>query len=127
MFYTLGHTGGIFIHQHIVDAFTAQNADRHAKPITGFFALAGLYLYLEKNYTGLEVRDAHLQMAKQTKAFPAITLPDDWGALTVCDVLAAPPGADRDEMIRQWCLAVWDAYADEHRMVITITKQLLNI
>ena len=125
-FYTLAHTGESFIHQHIVDAFAAQTADYNSKPITTFFALAGLYVFLEKNYTGLEVRDAHLHMAKETKRFPTITLPEDRGAITVSDVLAAPAGGDRDEMIRLWCISVWDAFSEKHRDIIALTEKLLN-
>lgn len=91
------------------------------------YALAGLYLFLKKNYTGLEVRDAHLQMAKETKQFPAITLPEDRGAITVSDVLAAPAGDDRDEMIRLWCISVWDAFSEQHHDVIALTEKLLNV
>ena len=49
--YTLAHPDAAFIHQHIVDAFTAQTANRDSKPIAVAFALIGLGLYLEKNYT----------------------------------------------------------------------------
>jgi len=125
-FYTLAHNGNTFIHQHSVDAFAAQTADATSKPITVFFALSGVYLFLEKKYTGLEVRDAHLQMANKTKTFPFIPLPEDRGAITVSNVLAAPPGADHDEMIRQWCISVWDAYSEQHRTVISLTKKLLT-
>ncbi|MGB4837418.1 MAG: hypothetical protein WBP08_00365 [Saprospiraceae bacterium] len=48
-YYTLGHKDmGYFIHQHIVDAYQAQTADKDTKPIAITFALVGLYLYLEK-------------------------------------------------------------------------------
>jgi hypothetical protein len=30
--YTLAHTGGRFIHQHVVDAFIAQHANEATKP-----------------------------------------------------------------------------------------------
>jgi hypothetical protein len=45
--YTLTHGDAAFIHQHVVDAFAAQHADAHSKPIGITFALAGLYLHLE--------------------------------------------------------------------------------
>jgi hypothetical protein len=49
--YTLTLFDKEFIHQHIVDAYGAQRADRNTKPIRITFALAGLYLYLEKIIT----------------------------------------------------------------------------
>jgi Family of unknown function (DUF5946) len=58
-YYTLGHKDPGFIHQHIVDAFAAQTANQNTKPIKVAFALIGLYLYLEKDYTGKEVQLAH--------------------------------------------------------------------
>lgn len=55
-FYTLSHPDKIFfIHQLVVDAYTAQHADAQTKPIAITFALAGLYLVVEKNYTGKQV------------------------------------------------------------------------
>ncbi len=43
-YYTLSHPDPAFIHQHAVDAFTAQNANAGSKPISITFALIGLYL-----------------------------------------------------------------------------------
>ena len=56
-FYTLAHPDkDYFIHQHIVDAFQAQTADEHSKPIAIIFSLAGLYLSAEKGYSGRTVQ-----------------------------------------------------------------------
>ena len=41
-----------FIHQHAVDAYEAQHAGGRTRPITVVFGLIGLYLALEKGYTG---------------------------------------------------------------------------
>jgi hypothetical protein len=51
-YYTLAHDDPRFIHQHIVDAFAAQTANQDTNPIKVAFALIGLYLYLERDYTG---------------------------------------------------------------------------
>jgi hypothetical protein len=48
-----------FIHQFLVDAYAAQTADEQTKPIELVFALAGLYLHIEKGFTGREVQRAH--------------------------------------------------------------------
>ncbi len=69
-FYTLSLSDPAFIHQHIVDAFQAQTANEQSKTITIFFSLAGLFLHIEKGYTGRQVQLAHLHMAKITKAYP---------------------------------------------------------
>ena len=57
-YYTLAHPDPEFIHQYIMDAYAAQHADEHSKPISIAFALAGLYLHLERGYSGWQVRAA---------------------------------------------------------------------
>ena len=125
-FYTLAHKNKNFIHQHIVDANTAQTADTNTKPITIFFSLAGLYLFVEKNYSGKQVQDAHLQMAKQPRDYVKIILPENRGNVTVKNVLDTPPGIDRDNLIRQWCISVWTAFSNEHDKIISLTEKLLG-
>jgi hypothetical protein len=73
--YTIAHFDPIFIHQYVVDAFAAQTADKKTKPITLTFALAGLYLHLKKNFTGKQVQQAHMQLARHKKSWPNFKLP----------------------------------------------------
>lgn len=121
-YYTLSHTDPRFIHQHIVDAFTAQTATEGTKPIAISFALAGLYLFLEKNFTGKQVQQMHMIMGKKKREWPTFELPDNRGEITIQDVLFAQPGLERDEKIKQWCVSVWEAYHKTH----TAIAQLLN-
>lgn len=125
-YYTLSHKGNTFIHQHIVDAFTAQEADEKTKPIAIVYALAGLYLYLEKKYTGREVQLAHVTMSKGSKEFEKIILPENRGIITIKNVLETSPGTERDQMIHQWCLSVWKVYSSEQNKVISMTDKLLQ-
>jgi hypothetical protein len=125
-FYTLSLGDIEFIHQHSVDAFTAQNADIHSKPISIIFALAGLYLHLEKNFTGKEVQLAHMQMAKRKKVWPLIQLPGNRGQITVTDVLSEPPGKARNEKIHDWCADVWAAYRESHAIMKQLVSELLS-
>ena len=92
-FYTLAHVDPAFIHQNVVDAFAAQTAGETTKPITIVFALIGLYLYVEKGYTGKQVQRAHMQLAKFRRQWFMPALPLDRGAIRIQDVLAAAPGA----------------------------------
>lgn len=108
--YTLTRGDAEFIHQHVVDAFAAQRADEHTKPITLAFALAGLCLHLERGFTGQEVQRAHMQMARRKRVWPSFALPGDRGSITAADVLARAPGAARDAAIHAWSAAVWDAF-----------------
>jgi hypothetical protein len=123
--YTLSLADPEFIHQHIVDAFGAQRADEKTKPIGVAFALAGLYLHLEKNYTGRQVQLAHIQMAERRKKWPRLELPLYRGDVTVADVLRAACGKERREMIRKWCICVWDAYEDSHDIVAALVNVVL--
>src|ERR1041385_3364300 len=95
-YYTLTHPDPAFIHQHIVDAFIAQTADKDSKPIGVSFALIGLYLYLEENYTGKQVQLAHMALARHKRDWPKFDLPESRGEITVADVLSEPAGPKRD-------------------------------
>lgn len=123
--YTLSLADKEFIHQHIVDAFGAQRADKNTKPIGITFALAGLYLYLEKNYTGRQVQLAHIQMAKRKRKWPIFDLPEYRGDITAADVLNTAQGKEREEKIRIWCMTVWNAYRQSHVIVAGLVNDLL--
>jgi hypothetical protein len=116
-YYTLAHSSPDFIHQNIVDAFAAQTADIHTKPIKLTFALMGLYLYLEKGFSGKQVQLAHMKLAKVKNVWPKIVLPEYRGSIAVADVLKANPGKERDEMIHKWCVSVWEAYNESHQKI----------
>lgn len=74
-FYTLPHVGPSFIHQHIVDAYAARHAADNPKAITTAFALVGLYLAVEKSYSGNQVQRAHMQLARKRKEWPRFKPP----------------------------------------------------
>ena len=120
--YTQTHPDPSFIHQYAVDAFAAQCADGNTKPITISFALISLYLHLEKGFSGREVQIAHVKLAKHRKEWPKFDLPASRGNITVYDVLDAPRGPKRDEMIHKWCISVWDAYSDSHKKVAELVQ-----
>ena len=123
-FYTLAHSDRErFLHQHAVDAYTAQTAAAETKPIGLLYALVGLYLTLEHGYTGKEVQRAHLQLARDKTDFPPLSLPADRGAITVSDVLDCPAGEARDAAILRWCAAVWAAYGSCHATVLAYCQQ----
>ena len=115
--YTLAHKSADFIHQHVVDAFAAQHALVSDKPIRLAFALAGLYLHIECRCNGKEVQRAHQAIAATKRAWPAFSIPEYRGNVTVADVLAANPGADRDGMIDAWCRSVWAAFGGSHSAI----------
>ena len=120
--YTQTHTDPSFIHQYVVDAFAAQYANENTKPITLAFALIGLYLHVEKEYTGKKVQLVHIKLAKHQKQWPIFDLPEYRGDITVYDVLAAHEGPKRDEMIHKWCISVWEAYSESHGKVADLVQ-----
>ena len=125
-YYTLAHPDPAFIHQHIVDAFGAQTADENSKPIGVAFALMGLCLYLEKNYTGKQVQLAHMALARPNHEWPKFDLPQSRGEVTVADVLNEPAGPERDAKIREWCRSVWQAYSASHQRVFELLSKYLH-
>ncbi len=106
--YSLAHEDAQFIHQHVVDAFGAQDAKPDDKPIRYVFSLVGLYLHVEKGFTGREVQLAHMKLAQKKQAWPTLELPPNRGTITAATVLSAPL-EERDAIIHQWCRSVWEA------------------
>lgn len=126
-FYTLSHPDPAFLHQHLVDAYTAQHADETTKPIAIVFALIGLYLSTEKSFTGKQVQRVHMQLAKRRKVWPRLEPPSELEAITAAEVLAVPPGDDRDEMIRRWCASVWEAWGVHQGLIRRLVRDELDI
>ena len=123
--YTMGRPG--FILQHVVDASAVQNAvgneTAHAAPIGLVFGLVGLYLHIEKQYSGRQVQKAHAILAARKRPWPAITLPDDLGPMTAGDVLSAPAGPDRDAAIDAWCRSLWTAFAANRETIVALLAE----
>jgi hypothetical protein len=121
--YTLAHGDPAFIHQHVVDAYAAQHATAGTKPIGVAFALIGLYLQLERSFSGRQVQLEHMRLARTRRSWPAFTPPADLGEVTIRDVLAASPGPERDHAIRSWCSSVWDAWRESHERVAALYRE----
>jgi hypothetical protein len=126
-FYTLAHSDPAFIHENSADAYRAQHADESTKPIAVVFAVMGLYLYLEKNFTGRQVQLAHMRMARQRKNWPQLPLPSRQSDIGVSDVISAEPGSLRDAMIRKWCAAVWEVWQESRPQIAELAKAELGV
>ena len=124
-YYTLGHGRERFIHQHLVDAYGAQHARPDGPAIGAAFSLAGLYLAVERGFTGLQVQRIHMVMASRTKVWPRFVPPADLGTLTVADVLAAEPGPDREQALMDWCAGVWESWRSDHGRVREMVDRFL--
>jgi hypothetical protein len=93
----------------VVDAYAVQHANDRSKPIGVAFALIGLYLHVERGYTGREVQRVHMALGKHRRQWPTFALPAARGAMTARDVTAAPEGVERDAAIHAWCATTWTA------------------
>jgi len=121
--YTLTHGDPAFLHQHVVDAWAAQQASATSKPIGVFFAMVGLYVLVEHGFTGREVQDAHRHLAQQRTAWPIGELPAARGTITAIEVMAAAEGPARDAMIHAWCRSVWAEYGESRGRVDALLRQ----
>lgn len=126
-YYTLERGDTEFIHQHLVDAFAAQNADETTKPIGVIFALIGLYLHVEKGFTGRQVQRAHMRLAQRRKSWPKLALPKERGNITAEDPLAAEPGPARDAAIHVWCKVVWNAWCEYRSFIVELAERELDV
>ena len=121
--YTLAHGHPSFIHQHVVDAFAAQEADENTKPIALTFALAGLYLHVERGLSGRQVQLAHMKMAQRKRQWPAFSLPRERGTITAAAVIKASPGTKRDQAIDGWCASVWEAFRGNREVLVRLLAE----
>jgi hypothetical protein len=119
--YTMRRPG--FILQHVVDAYGAQTASSNSKPIGIVFALVGLYLRVERRFSGRQVQKAHMELGRRKRAWPIVELPNDRGAMTVADVLAASAGPERDKAIDAWCECVWTAFRASRQAIVDLLQE----
>ena len=122
--YTLTKEDSTFIHQHVVDAYEAQHAGGATRPITVVFGLIGLYLALEKGYTGRQVQLAHMKIGRRKREWPRLEPPEQPAELTVLDVAQAT-AANRDEIIMRWTASVWKSWDTRHEWVRKTTERVL--
>jgi len=125
--YTLGHGDPGFIHQHAVDAWQAQHMVASPSNIGIAFSLIGLYLALEKSYTGREVQRAHMKLARTKRQWGEFEKPSARAPINVLDVLLAEAGPARDAMLMKWAAAVWASWSHAHEWTKETCTRLLNV
>jgi hypothetical protein len=87
--YTVGRPG--FILQHVVDAFTVQTANEESRPIGVVFGLVGLYLHVEKQFSGHQVQRVHMELGRRKRQWPDVHVPEDQGSMTVGNINRSRP------------------------------------
>lgn len=123
--YTVAKGDSAFIHQHVVDAYGAQHVGAGTRPIGAVFTLVGLYLTVEKGYTGRQVQLAHMKIGRTRHAWPRLEPPERPAVLTVQDVLNAGTDAEKDEAILRWAASVWKSWEHRHAWVRETTERVL--
>lgn len=123
--YTMTSGDLTFMHQLVVDAYGAQHSGGVTKPITTAFSLIGLQLAVERDYTGWQVQQAHMQLAQKQKEWPQLAPPNPAGKVTLLDVMLEDAGWERDRALRQWAESVWQSWKQQHEWVRKIIDQLL--
>jgi hypothetical protein len=119
--YTMGRPG--FILQHVVDAWAVQTTDADTKPIKVVFGLIGLYLRVEKGWTGRQVQLKHMELGKRKRDWPRVRLPEGRGKMRVTDVMVAVEGETRDRAIDGWCRSVWEACGEARHTIVTLLDE----
>jgi hypothetical protein len=123
--YTVSKRDAEFINQHAVDAYEAQHAGDRTKNITVVFGLIGLYLALEKGFTGRQVQATHMKLARIRKDWPRLDPPAISAPITVFNVLQGRTDEERDHLIREWMESVWNSWNDRKDWVCSTTDSLL--
>jgi hypothetical protein len=124
--YTLSHGDRRFIHQHAVDAWQLQHAVITKSNIGIAFSLIGLYLALDKGYTGRQVQLAHMELGRTKRHWGDFTIPWTRAAFTVRDVVDVRPGPARDAKLMEWARSVWDNWPHAHAWTRETCARLLR-
>ena len=123
----MSHGGAEFIHQHVVDAYGAQYPERTKSNVRLAFSLIGLYLAIEKNFTGRQVQLAHMQLGRIRRIWPWFDPPPVGARITIADVARADAGPSRDQAIMQWAAAVWASWNHAHQWTRETCAELLGV
>lgn len=127
--FALDTSGLMQVHQLSVDAYGAQHGGGGTPPIRLAFSLVGLYLALDRDLDGEQVRAAHARMGKPDASWPAFTPPDHLGLATIMSV--AEQGLMRGsrsghlDAVTRWAEAVWTGWARQRKDVIALAGRLL--
>ncbi len=104
-------------HQLTVDTYGAQHAGGPAPQIRVVYGLAGLWLSIEHDFSGEDVRAVHRRMGRPTADWPSFdppAPPQHW--LTVADVAEAGAHARSEaghaRAIAQWSESVWETWCE---------------
>lgn len=122
--YTLSLNDKEFFHQTAIDTYESQHTGATAKNITTAFGLIGLYLAIEKGFTGKQVQRAHMFLGERAHDWPRFEPPTNKWEVTVADVMDTPE-ADRIVKIKQWAFSVWQGWRASHTQVKALVDEFI--
>jgi hypothetical protein len=70
-----------------------------------------------QQFSGKQVQRVHMELALQKHVWPTFALPLLRGFVSAAQVVAAPEGAERNQLIHAWCASVWEAFRESHQAV----------
>jgi hypothetical protein len=114
-------------HQTCVDSYAAQHVGPQMRPMTVCFALNGLYLVLERGWSGIAARDAHGHLARTVVRadWPNFEPPSEAGPLTVLDGALSADLDAQGAAIEAWGRSVWATWSHVHDAVRQLTDRQL--
>ncbi|MBI3233116.1 MAG: serine/threonine protein kinase [Bacteroidetes bacterium] len=120
-YFTISQHDVFFIHQLAVDSYGAQHSGGVTKDITTFYALIGLCLAVEHNFTGRQVQMVHMKIPKQK--WEKLSPMKQNFSITVATVLEADIGEARNILIKKWANSVWESWSEYHEFIRQRTKE----
>jgi hypothetical protein len=95
--------------------------------MTVCFALNGLYLVLERGWSGIRARGAHGHLARTVarEDWPSFEPPTVGGPLTVLDVALSADPAAQAVAVEAWGRSVWASWSHVHDVVRGMTDRQL--
>ena len=115
-----------FTHQLIVDTYCAQHVGPNVRTISIAFSLIGLYLVIERGYTGRQVQLAHMALAAKSKTWPHFNPPPQTSTMTVFDVVNGINVDNYLKRVHEWAGSVWKAWESSHSDVADLAMKYLN-
>jgi Family of unknown function (DUF5946) len=109
-------------HQLLVDTYGAQHAGEQTPAITTAFGLIGLFLALEHDRPGSDIRDVHQMLANRYHEWPHFRPPRVPATMTVQDLVRPGTPNEYTETLNRWAQSVWTAWREEHPRV----QELVN-
>ena len=107
------------VHRLSVDAYAVQHPghpSRQSIQSVGVH-LVRLCLFFEHGLTAEKANEAMLAAAKAKHNFLWLEPPSSIGAITVADVAQTQTREDHNQIVRNWALSAWQAWAAHHDTV----------